>query len=88
MRSFRLFAACTSAAFLAACTSLAGNDAHIYAGLFGQHIVGNETYVTVSNVYNEIDALPLATEHCAKFGKAARFNHMERIRAIFDCVSR
>jgi hypothetical protein len=69
--------------------SLAGNDAHIYPlGLFGQNVVGNETYVTVSNVYNEMDALPLAERHCAKFGKAARFKHMERIRAIFDCVPR
>jgi hypothetical protein len=66
--------------------SLAGNSAHIYPGLFGQNVVGNETYVTVSNVYSEIDALPLAEEHCGKFNKAARFNHMERIRAIFDCV--
>ena len=68
--------------------SLAGNDAHIYPGLFGQNVAGNETYVTVSNVYNEIDALPLAEAHCAKFGKVARFNHMEPIRAIFDCVPR
>ena len=73
---------------LAGCVgSLAGNDAHIYPlGLFGQNVVGNETYVTVSNVYNEMDALPLADAHCAKFGKSARFNHMERIRAIFDRV--
>lgn len=68
--------------------SLAGNDAHIYPGFFGQHVVGNETYVTVSNVYNEIDALPLAEAHCAKFGLAARFQKMEQIRAIFDCVPR
>ena len=40
------------------------------------------TYVTVSDVYNEMDALPLADAHCAKFGKIARFNHRERIRAI------
>ena len=68
--------------------SLAGNDAHIYPGFFGQNVVGNETYVTISNVYNEMDALPLADGHCAKYGKLARFNHMERIRAIFDCVQR
>ena len=75
---------------LAGCVgSLAGNDANIYPlGLFGQNVVGNEIYVTVSNVYNEMDALPLADAHCAKFGKSARFNHMERIRAIFDCVPR
>jgi hypothetical protein len=43
--------------------SMAGNDAHLYPGLFGQNVVGNETYVTVSNVYNEMDALPLADAH-------------------------
>ena len=74
---------------LAGCAgSLAGNDAHISPGFFGQNVVGNETYVTVSNVYNEMDALPLADNHCAKYDKVARFNHMERIRAVFDCVHR
>ena len=72
---------------LVGCTSSqTGNDAHIYPGLFGQNVSGNETYVTVSNVYNEMDALPLAEVHCAKYGKAAHFNHMEAARAIFDCV--
>ncbi len=62
-------------------------DAHIYpVGLFGQRVVGNNAYVTVSNVWNEMDALPLADKHCAQYGRAARFNHMERSRAIFDCV--
>ena len=74
---------------LAGCSSsLTGESAHIYPGLFGQNVVGNETYVTVSNVYNEIDALPLAETHCSKYGRSARFRHMERIRAIFDCVPR
>jgi hypothetical protein len=74
---------------LAGCAgSLAGNDAHIYPGFFGQNVVGNETYVTVSNVYNEMDALPLADAHCAKYDKIAKFTHMERIRAVFDCVPR
>ena len=72
---------------LAGC-SFAGNDAHIYPCCFGQNVVGNETYVSVSNVYNEMDALPLADSHCAKYDKVARFNHMERIRAVFDCVPR
>jgi hypothetical protein len=67
---------------------VAGENAHIYPGLFGQRVVGNEVYVTVSNVYNEMDALPLATQHCATYGKVARFDHMEQIRAVFDCVPR
>jgi hypothetical protein len=63
-------------------------DARIYPGLFGQNVVGNEAYVTVSNVYNEMDALPLADKHCNQFQKIARFNHMEGRRAIYDCVPR
>ncbi len=69
---------------LSACAS----DAHIYPGLFGQRVVGNENYVTVSNVWNEMDALPLADRHCAQYGKSARFTHMEGNRAIYDCVNR
>ncbi len=68
---------------LAGCAQEQG---HIYPGLFGQRVVGNDVYVTVSNVYNEMDALPLADEHCRQYGKSARFSHMEGIRAIFDCV--
>jgi hypothetical protein len=35
--------------------------ANVYPiGLFGQRIVGNDAYVTVSNVWNEIDAMLLA----------------------------
>jgi hypothetical protein len=75
-------------ATLAGCAgSQAGNDAHIYPGLFGQNVVGNETYVTVSNVYNEMDALPLAERHCKQFSKAARFKQMIGIRAVFDCIT-
>ena len=62
-------------------------DAHIYPGLFGQRIVGNENYVTVSNVWNEMDGLPLAEKHCRKYGKSAKFTHVEKpFRAIYDCV--
>jgi hypothetical protein len=62
-------------------------DANIYPiGLFGQRVVGNGVYVTISNVWNEMDALPLAERHCTEYGKSARFNHMEGVRAIFDCI--
>ena len=67
----------------------AAPDARIYPlGAFGQNVVGNEAYVTVSNVWNEMDALPLAEKHCNQFQKIARFNHMEGHRAIYDCVPR
>jgi hypothetical protein len=64
------------------------SERNIYGGAFGQGVVGNETYVTVSNVWNEMDALPLAQKHCEGYGRTARFNHMERARAIFDCLPR
>ena len=77
-------------AIIALCAfSLTGcaSDANIYPlGLFGQRVVGNDVYVTISNVWNEMDALPLADEHCRKYGKSARFNKMEQQRAVFDCV--
>jgi len=68
---------------LAGCSQF---DSRINPGLFSPDVVGNETYVTVSNVWNEMDALPLADRHCRTYGKAARFNHMEGHRAIYDCV--
>ena len=72
---------------LATCT--AAPDAKIYPlGAFGQNVVGNEAYVTVSNVWNEMDALPLAEKHCGQYQKIARFNRMEAHRAIYDCVPR
>jgi hypothetical protein len=55
--------------------------------LNGQKVVGNDQYVTVSNVWNEMDALPLADAHCKQYGKSARFNHTEPFRAIFGSVS-
>jgi hypothetical protein len=69
------------------CTSrYAGNDANIYHSLNGQRVVGNDQYVTVSNVWNEMDGLPLADSHCKQFGKSARFSHMEPYRAIYNCL--
>lgn len=73
-------------ALLAGCAAATAPDARIYPGLFGQNVVGNEAYVTVSNVWNDSDALPLADRHCRQFGKVARFNHMDGPRAVFDCV--
>lgn len=76
--------------FVLVALALAGcaSDANIYGSLVGQRVVGNESYVSISNVWNEMDALPLADRHCAKFGKVARFTHMENRRAIYDCRER
>jgi len=64
----------------------ATSDANIYGSFIGQRVVGNKNYVTISNVWNEMDALPLAEQHCSKYGRSALFKKMEGQRAIFDCV--
>ena len=69
---------------LSACAT---GDANIYGCCVGQNIVGNKNYVTISNVWNEMDALPLAEKHCSKYKRSAKFSKMEKNRAIFDCVS-
>jgi hypothetical protein len=67
-------------------TSIAGNDANIYHSLNGQRIVGNENSVIISNVWNELDAFPLAEQHCKKYGRSARFKSITGVKAAFDCV--
>lgn len=52
----------------------------------GQGIAGNGTYVSVSNVWSDGDALPKASEHCSKWGRTPRFKYFEKYTAYFDCV--
>ena len=68
--------------FLTACSS----SNNIYGCCVGQNVVGNKNYVTVSNVWNEMGALPLAEKHCSQYKRSAKFQKMEGYRAIFDCV--
>lgn len=70
--------------FLTGCGTT-GNDAKIYSGFFGQKVVGNEAYVSVGNVWSEMDALPVAEEHCKKYNKIAVFKNFQGITARFDC---
>src|SRR5262249_48725814 len=69
------------AAILAGCTTNAHYDANIYGSPVGQRVVGNKAYayVTATNVWNEMDALPLADGHCAS---------MERSLGTFKARSR
>jgi len=70
---------------MSACTQ---SDDKVYGALHGQTaVVGTSSYVTVSTVPNEAEALPLAKEHCAKFGKFAFFKSIKDGRANFDCTS-
>jgi hypothetical protein len=61
-------------------------DANIYHSLNGQRVVGNENSVIFSNVWNEMDVLPLADQQCKKYGKSARFKAFGGARAAFDCT--
>jgi len=67
-------------------SSCATGKKNIYGCCIGQGVNGNKNYVSVSNVWNEADALPLAEEHCAKYGRSATYKEMKNYRAIFDCV--
>lgn len=49
-------------------------------------VTGNETFVTVSNVWNVSDAMPYATKHCGQYGKVPRMRHSEGYSVVFDCV--
>lgn len=82
MYIFRSFLGLFSILLLSACA----RDANLYGCCFGQNIVGNKNYVTISNVWNEMDALPLAEEHCSGHSRSAKFLKMEGYRAIFECV--
>ena len=64
----------------------AGNEGNIYGCCIGQKVVGNKNYVTIWNVWNEMDALPLAERHCAKYKRSATYKSKEPMRVIFDCV--
>ena len=82
MRTILLILGCIG---VSGCT--AGHpDAKLYPGFFGQNVRGNEVSVTVSNVWNQVDALPLADKHCRQFDRAARFNRMDGAIASFDCI--
>lgn len=54
----------------------------------GSRVSGNETYVIVAPISDEAKALPIAEQHCAKYGKIPHFQRMEGFRAVFDCVER
>ena len=61
-------------------------DANLYGGPLGQTVDGNKNYVLVTNVWTSTDALPLAEEHCAQFGRSALLKSYNGFNAKFDCV--
>jgi hypothetical protein len=83
MKTMRLITLCLAITSMAGC---AKDQNNIYGCCLGQGVVGNKNYVTVSNVWNEMDALPLAEKHCSQYGRSAKFQKMLGPRAVFDCV--
>jgi hypothetical protein len=69
------------------CCCAAQNDRSIYRNLIGPTVIGDAKSVLVSHAQSEADGRRLAEEHCERFGKTARFNRMEGLRAFFDCQS-
>jgi hypothetical protein len=57
------------------------------ARLLPAGVSGNETFVSVSNVWGPGDGLRYANEHCARYGRIPQFKRMEGHTAIFDCVN-
>jgi predicted naringenin-chalcone synthase len=69
------------------CSCAAQNKANISRNLIGPTVIGDGNSVLVSHVRNQTDGQQLAEKHCKRFGKSARFNRMEGLRAYFDCRS-
>jgi hypothetical protein len=69
------------------CGYSAFNDRSIYRNPVSPTVIGDGNSVLVSNAQNEADGRELAEKHCKRFGKSARFNRMEGVRAFFDCQS-
>lgn len=55
-----------------------------WSGARCRGVTGNAVSVIVSNVWNEMDAFPLAEKHCQSYGKSARFNRFAGNKASFD----
>ena len=62
------------------------SDANIYGCCVGQNITGNKNFVSITNVWNEGDALPLAEKHCQKYNRSATLKEMKGTKAIFYCI--
>jgi hypothetical protein len=69
------------------CCCSAFNDRSIYRNPVRPTVIGDGNSVLVSNAQNEADGRELAEQRCKRFGKTARFNRMEGVRAFFDCQS-
>lgn len=74
-------------AALAGCqSSTEPSKANVYGSPVGQRVVGNKEGVMISNVWNELDAFPIAEKHCKQYGRSAKHQSSQGHRASFSCV--
>ena len=73
--------------FLTGCvtdTTLHGNRANLYGGM-GQRVTGDENKVSVWNIWKAEHALPVAEQHCAKYGKEVISFSQSGITGYYEC---
>jgi hypothetical protein len=80
-----IFAAALLSISLCCCSAY--NDKSVHRNMVGPTVVGDGNSVLVSHVRNQKDGQQLAEKHCKRFGKSARFNRIEGVRAFYDCQS-
>ena len=81
------------AIFICGCASsdpsLVSGRGQVYsAGLFGQTVSGDESKVSVWNIWNAKDGLPLAEQHCQQYGKGVSIISHSGITGYYECVGR
>ena len=64
-----------------------GKD-NLYGCCFGQSVQGDENRVTVDNIWNSVDGLPLAEKHCQQFNGHAIIVGMAGHTGIYKCLKR
>ena len=62
-----------------------GKD-NVYGCCIGQTVEGNKKHVSVSNVWNAVDGLPLAQAHCQKYNANAVITGHSGITALYKCL--
>jgi len=70
---------------IAASAQVQSSRVNIYGG-FGQNVVGNKNFVIITNVWNEMDAFPVAERFCQQYRRSARVAYVRGYRAAFDCL--
>jgi len=65
-------------------TKLYGNTGFLYGGA-GQSVTGDEKSVSVFNIWSTSDGLPLAEQHCAKYGRSVSSSYQIVITGYYQC---